>query len=297
MDLQHLRYYVEIVKSKSFTKAAENLVVTQPMLTRVIKQLEDELGVKLIERTSKYFCTTDVGEVLYQQASELLHRFMDIYHNIDDIKSASSGEVRLSTPGVLLDMYFPKLLKNFYQINPQINISIVEEGSKLTVESVMNESADLGFVMVPVSHMSNLICDIIIQSECKLVVSKYHPLSQRESVQIKELEYERFITFSDTSTLHDSFINLCQTEGFTPRIAYKSLMPNFVFEMVSHQLCVAIQPIPIINRYLSPDLVAIPFNPKISWDIAVIRKKERYQSYASSQLLAFVVEYFHTLEL
>ena len=77
MELHHLRYFVEIARNKSFTRAAEQLYITQPMLTRVIKQLEEELDAKLIERTSKSFRLTDVGEAFYLQAQDLLLRYND----------------------------------------------------------------------------------------------------------------------------------------------------------------------------------------------------------------------------
>ena len=128
MDIQQLRYFVEIARNKSFTRAAEQLYITQPMLTRVIKQLEQELNAKLIERTSKSFRLTDVGEALYLQAQDLLVRYSDLYRTINDVKSIQSGEVRLSTPGVLLDMYFAPLLVQFRKKFPGIDINILEEG-------------------------------------------------------------------------------------------------------------------------------------------------------------------------
>lgn len=296
MDLQHLRYYNEIVKCKSFTKAATQLGITQPMLTRVIKNLEEELDVKLIERTSKYFNLTDAGEVFYQQSLDFLLRFNDIYRSIDDVKSSNSGEVRFSTPGVILDMYFPILLKQFHSTYPNINISIVEEGSKLTAQSVLSDTADLGMVMLPVANQNQFHTTIVISSVCQVVLSKKHPLAKRQWIQMRELQDDRFITFSDTATLHDAFISICEKEGFAPRIAYKSLMPSFIFEMVSHNLCSAILPLPIIERYITGDLVTVPLRPSFEWKIAVISKKERYQSYASRKLLSFMCEYFQVEE-
>ena len=148
MEIHHLRYFVEIARNKSFTRAAEQLYITQPMLTRVIKQLEEELDAKLIERTSKSFRLTDVGEAFYLQAQDLLLRYNDLYRTIDDVRSVRSGEVRLSTPGVLLDMYFAPLLAQFRNKFPGIDINIVEEGSKLVVKAVLSNQADLGMVML-----------------------------------------------------------------------------------------------------------------------------------------------------
>jgi len=295
LDIQHLKYFAEVVANKNFTRAAEKLMVTQPMLTRVIKQMEEELGVKLIERTSKSFEMTDVGEMFYHQTVEFLERYHDLYRSVNDMKSMQKGEILLSTPGVLLDIYFSNLLKQFHDKYPNINISIVEEGSKLTAQTVLYDKADLGLVMLPVKSCHRLQKFVITRSVCQLLVSRNHPFAGRDEVHASELKQERIITFSETATLHDAFISYCEREGFEPNLAYKSLMPNFIVEMISHDLCIGVLPLPIINRYMNNDLVTVPLTPIFPWDIAVIHKKNRYQSFATEQMIRFIKDYFNSL--
>ena len=115
MDIQHLKYFVEVVRQESFTRAAAQLFVTQPMLTLSIKQLEESLNVLLIERTSKSFHLTDAGRILYERAQEFLMQYEAIFQTMADVRSVKTGEVRLSIPGVLLDMYFPELFASFHR--------------------------------------------------------------------------------------------------------------------------------------------------------------------------------------
>lgn len=292
MDIQHLKYFVQVIKDQSFTKAAEKLVVTQPMLSRVISQLEKELDVKLIERTSKHFKTTDAGEILYQQALKVLQSHSDIYHYINDMKSAKSGEVSISIPGVLLDVYFPPLLFEFHQKHPHVKLNIIEEGSKLTGQSVLSDQVDLGFVMLPVRNASKLTSRIITTSICHVLVNKDHHFAQRSTpIHTSELVNERIITFSKTATLHDAFIRHCEQEGFEPNIVYKTLMPNFIFDMVHLGLCIGILPYPVVKRFIFEGLLSIVLEPKIIWEIAVINKKDNYLSFAARKFLAFVEEY------
>ena len=98
-DIQHLKYFVEVVRQESFTRAAAQLFVTQPMLTRSIKQLEESLNVLLIERTSKSFHLTDAGRILYERAQEFLMQYEAIFQTMADVRSVKTGEVRLSIPG------------------------------------------------------------------------------------------------------------------------------------------------------------------------------------------------------
>lgn len=295
MDLQHLRYFVEIVNNRSFTKSAERLMVTQPMLTRIVKQLEEELDSELIERTSKMFHVTDAGMVLYEHATDLLQRHQNLYRHMADIKDAKAGQVRLSIPGVILDAYFPDLLRRFHSLHPAIEISIIEEGSKRTVQSVLANDVDLGMVMLPIKKHPALTVTKVWESACQWVVPKTHVLAGSEAVELKELKDERFITFSDTATLHDFFIANCEKEGFTPHIIYKSLMPGFVFDMVSYGLCTAIMPTPVIRKYMRADTAAVSLSTEIPWNIALITNCGRYQSHAAKRLSDYISSYFQQL--
>ena len=262
MDIQHLKYFVEVVRQESFTRAAAQLFVTQPMLTRSIKQLEESLNVLLIEA---------------------------------DVRSVKTGEVRLSIPGVLLDMYFPELFASFHRQYPGIDISLVEEGSKLTAASVGLGKADLGLVMLPVEEPSRFESHLLVSDVCQLVVSREHPFAQMPGVHIRELRGETILTFSETATLHDTFIQMCGEQGFAPRIAYKSLMPGFSFKMVAMQQCIALLPLPLILHGMCDKLVTVPLEPRIVWDIAIIRRRQGYHSFAAAQLFDHIRAHFSTL--
>ncbi len=171
----------------------------------------------------------------------------------------------------------------------------MQEGSKLTVASVLSGESDIILVMLPVSHLSHFNVTPLVKDVCKLVVPKDHPFSQYAYIPLMKLHNEPIITFSDTSTLHDQFISVCEREGFSPKIAYKSLMPNFIFDMVSLGLCTAVLPTPIIQRYVTDAFAVIPLEPTIIWDIAVITKKDHYPTFAARKLLKHIETNFTSM--
>ena len=79
MDIQHIKYFLAVAECKSFSRAAEKLYVTQPILSRCIRNLEEELGSSLIIRSSRFFTLTDTGKVLYQYGVQLVEQYQDIY--------------------------------------------------------------------------------------------------------------------------------------------------------------------------------------------------------------------------
>ncbi len=127
------------------------------------------------------------------------------------------------------------------------------------------------------------------------MVNRSHPFAQMSSVHIFELKGETILTFSETATLHDAFISMCGEEGFAPHIAYKSLMPGFSFKMVAMQQCIALLPLPLILHHMCPELVTVPLEPRLQWDIAIIRRKQGYHSFAASQLFEQICSHFGKL--
>jgi len=296
MDIQALICFAEVAKRGNYTRAAETLYLSQPQCTRIIKNLERELDIKLINRTSKAFSLTDAGIAFYHEAEKLIQSYNDIFRIVEDVRDCNIGEVRFSSPGVLLDMYFPTVLNQFSEKYPEITFNIKEEGSKLTAMSVLNNEAELGMVMLPIQSSSQFVIKTVIQDVCKLVVRKDHPFAGRNTVNIKELIDERIITFGDTTTLHDSFINMCEIEGFMPNITYKSMMPNFIFDMVSLGKCIAVLPYPLIQHCITENMATVLLEPIFYWDIALIHKKDRYQSFAARKVLDFMYDYFEKLQ-
>lgn len=292
MDIQHIKYFLAVVESESFSRAAEKLYVTQPILSRCIHNLEQELGGPLIIRSSRSFSLTDTGMVLYDYGRKLVEQHQDIYRRIQDIQSSDVGEVRIVCPGVLLDMYFPKLITQYQKDYPKIRITIHERESRPTASIVLNGEADLGLVMLPVENQVDLNVYPIITDEVQVVVPETHPFAKREFIPIEDLRDVSIITYNSNATLHNTFIQMCQDHGFLPNLACQSLMPNFILDTISYGRCVGVIPAPMCKQFQSEGLVAVPIEPRFPWVIALITKKDHYLSHAAQSFLLFAQKHF-----
>ena len=128
------------------------------------------------------------------------------------------------------------------------------------------------------------------------MVSRKHPFAQMPSVPLKELKGEPILTYSETATLHDTFIRMCGEQGFVPRLAYKSLMTRFSMKMVAMEQCIAVLPRPLVLANLCKELVTVPLEPAISWEIAIIRRREGYHGFAATRLFDHICDYFAALD-
>ena len=291
MDIQHIKYFLEVAKYKSFSKAAEHLFVTQPILTRCIKNMEKELEQPLIIRSTKSFALTDAGETLVVYGTQVVEQYEDIYRRLQDIKKSQTGEIHISSPGVLLDMYFPKLVTEYRAKYPGIKISISERGSRLIAKDVLEGKVDIGLVMLPIEEAYQLNVIPLIRDEVCVLVRKDHAFAKKEYVHIKQLQGVEIITYNKNNTLYNTFVDMCKEQGFVPDITYQSMMPNFVMDVISYGNCVGIVPAPMLEQFPNEELVSIPIRPHFPWEIAMITKKERYLPNAANSFLEFVQEH------
>lgn len=290
MDIQQIRYFLEVAKHKSFSKAAEKLFVTQPVLTRCVKGLEQELGVFLILRSTKTFALTDAGETLVRYGTNLLQQHQDIYRRIQDVSDAQVGEILISCPGTLLDLYFPKLMNQYRKDHPGIHISVRERGSMDVEQDILDGVADIGVVMLPLKREDALHIYPVVQDEIQVVVRRGHPLENLPEVHISQLKGLDIITYDTTTTLNNMFCTLCRENGFAPSLAFQSMMPGFILDTIASSDCVGVLPAPLTKRAGRDDLVGIPLRPFLPWNIAVITKKDRYLSSAAAHFLGFCQE-------
>lgn len=291
MELQHIRYFVAVAQQRSFSKAAQQLFVTQPILTRCIKQLEQELGVALILRSTRTFELTDAGQELLQRGTELLQQHGDLYRRIGDVAAAQAGRVHISCPGVILDVYFPPLVTAFRQRYPGVRIEVRESGSREVVRDVRDGQADLGLVMLPLEESEGLTVHPLLCDEVRLAVPRGHRFERQGTVDIADLRDCEIITYNQSATLYHTFLQMCREEGFVPNIAYQSMMPSFILDTISYGHCVGVLPAPMLRRFAREDICSLPLSRPFAWDIAVITKQQRYLSHAAREFLSFATAF------
>lgn len=293
MDISHIRYFLAVAEEESFSRAAEKLFVTQPILTRCIKNLEQELGTTLITRTTKTFALTEAGKVLQQAGRKLLQQHEDIYRQMADIRSGAGGEVQISSPGVLLNMYFTELVLQCRDRYPGVRINISEVGSHTAARDVRSGAADIGFVMLPLEDTEDLNVYPIVKDQIKVVCRKDHPFANQKGLSVLELKQANIVTHNSSTTLHELFLRMCAQNGFSPNIVCQSQMPNFIFDMIGKNTdVVGILPGPMLHLEQARDLTGIPLKPEFPWQIAMITSKGRYLSNAAARFLDFSLEFF-----
>lgn len=287
MDLRQLQYFSEVARHLSFTKAASTLHVTQPSLSKTVKQLENELGVSLFYRSSKKLELTDAGRAVLANTMQVLESFENLTSELSDIMELKKGEIRIGMPPIVGAAFFPKLISKFKEEYPGIHITLTEVGSKLIKEGVEDGSLDIGVICnVPIHHDSFEIIELT-KDPLLVIVHKDNPLATSDSVCLKDLSEESFIMYRHDFSLHDRIQEEFLKKDFVPNLVCESSQRDFMVEMVRVKFGIALLPSKIALTINQPEIKAVKLDDCfIPLELGVIWKKHKYQPFAVKEFVA-----------
>lgn len=292
MDLRHLQAIVEIVRHNSFTRAAEALHVTQPTISKMIKNLENELRIEIFARDGKHVKLTDAGEAIVRHAGPILQSFDNLVTEINDLTYLNKGSIRIGLPPMAGSSFFPPVIKSFQERYPGISIRMVEDGARRIEEGIADGSLDVGVVLLPVDEVA-FESFPIVEDRLKVILHPSHPLAERSRIELAELEGEPFILFNNDFALHERIVRECRAIGFEPRIACESSQWDFIGELAAAGLGVAMLPETICRAIPPSKARTVPLvNPIIPWQLVMAWKRDGYISLAAREWIRFTRDVF-----
>lgn len=295
LDIKHLQYFLEVAKYKSFSRAADQLFITQPTISKMIKNLEEELGIILFKRSRKQLILTDAGKVILEQAKQIDQAFHNLGTQIDQLSGLQRGHIRIGLPPIFDAKRLLKIIGLFHEQHPGITFQLVENGSKKIEEAVETNLLDLGVVVLPTNN-ETFDYFPFIEEDLKLIIPTSHRFAYREQVELEELAEESFILFNKDFVLNDRILLSCNNAGFHPTVISESTQQVFIEQMVANKLGIALLP-ESVCRHLPKNIRSIEvINPKIRWKLAVIWRKNQYLSFAAKEWLRFTKHHLHMEE-
>lgn len=278
MDIRSLRYFVEVVQLNGFSRAAENLFVTQPAISRSIKKLEDELGYHLLKREVDGVRLTDEGQILLVHAKQILSQFSSMKKALQERAGPLSGVLPVGLPPVIASTYFADIIMAFSQRYPQVELKILELGTRKMHDAMLNGEVETAAVMLPFDD-ERFELHPFSTDQLMLLVSKRHPLAIRECVRFSELIDEPFIFFSDDFLINELVVSACGIYGKKPTITGRSGHLDLVTAMVRAGVGVTLLPKSMWYTTNSGGLAIIPvIEPTLSYEIALATLKNHQQS-------------------
>lgn len=228
MDLRHLRYFLCVAEEMHFGRAAMRLGITQPPLSQQIRALEEELGVKLFERTSRRVYLTEAGKQFEPEARLTLQQAERAMQKARLAQRGELGHLGFGFPAS--GPFVPRVADALYEFRrayPEVELTLEEAGGSQLIELIRSGKLDLGLIrgfdrpILP----DGMECACLQEEHMLLVLRAEHPLAQAEAdPEIADLAGQPLVLYNQASGagINEQFIALCQQAGFTPHVAYRA---------------------------------------------------------------------------
>ncbi|MGV9576202.1 LysR family transcriptional regulator [Streptomyces sp. NPDC003509] len=276
MHFQQLAYFVAVAEARHFTRAAEEVHVSQPSLSQQIKALENELGAELFSRARGNIALTDAGEALLPLARRILADADTARHEVQELVQLRRGRVRLgATPSVCTGL-LPDVLRAFHGAHPGIQLLIEEGGSHDLVRQLARGALDLALLVLPLPAASPALTTVELLHEDLVVVSPAgRPAPGRKgSVHVADLENEPLVMFRHGYDLRELTVAACRAEGFEPSFTVEGGEMDAVLGFVRAGLGIAVVPHMVAVR-AGQDLRTTPLaSPGLRRTIALAHRSD-----------------------
>lgn len=254
MELRHLRYFLTLAKELSFTKASEKLFISQPPLSRQIKELEQELKVQLLNRNNKKVELTEAGKFYEKEISQLFKSLERINLTTQKIGQNVSGEFRIAYISSTFSGHITKLVQFLSGKYPYVNFRLYEVPTVEQVVGLERGKIDLGIIRAPL-HSPDIETKLWFRDSFSLVYNKSKVTISSEK-NIVKLKDETFVFFNKEYApfYYDTLIEICAKYGFVPKIVHESNNISSIIQLVKNGLGISIVPTNILKSHNYPEL-------------------------------------------
>ncbi|WP_293762242.1 LysR family transcriptional regulator [uncultured Aquitalea sp.] len=296
MDAKALRYFVEVVKQQSFTRAAEALFVTQPTISKMVKQLEEELGMPLVLREGRGFRLTDAGKVTYERGLDVLSAMSQLKHELADLAGLGKGELVVGLPPMVGVAFFAPVVGAFRQRYPGIELKMVEDGALAIENSIRGGELEIGVAVLPVDNSIFQQFAVVRDPLC-LVAPAGSRWQGKSAITLPDIADESFVLYPEDFTLSSRIHHAFREMGKPLNVVGRSAHWDFIVELVTARLGVTLLPRSVVGRLDRELYDVIPVsNPWLIWHLALIWQKDGYLSHAARAWLAVTRDVLGGLE-
>lgn len=278
MDIKQLKYFLQVCKHKSFSKAAKEIYITQQGLSKAISNLEEELQYPLFYNTTKGIRITKYGEYLREQSEHIVQEFDLILEGLNKMANINEGTLRVCFSFGVLNALSPDIIPGFCEAYPNIELVVKTYPDSICEEVVMNENVDLALSIGPINKKNFHSTIIKTQYPC-ILVNEENPLSKKTTVDFSDLKDEKLIILNEKFHFYHNFLNKCKESGFEPNIVFTTSEVITVHKLSHLNKGTGVSVDFITNDISYPNVYPIPFkDPSFVWEICLITKKDRFMS-------------------
>jgi DNA-binding transcriptional LysR family regulator len=244
LELRQLRYFVAVAEELHFRRAAARLHISQPPISQQIRQLEQELGCRLLQRTRRRVELTAAGEAFMRDARALLHELDGAVETARRIDAGHSGRLRVSFVGSALLSIVPIAVQRFRAARPDVEIVLRERSTVDQLRAVTDGLTDIGLIRPPIEAVGRLSTELVLREPTVAALPVDHPLAELRRIPMRRLGAEPLVLFprSQAPGFHDLLISSLAAAGTHPRVVQYAPEMVTIIGLVAAGLGVSLAP-------------------------------------------------------
>jgi LysR family transcriptional regulator, transcription activator of glutamate synthase operon len=286
MDLRQLRYLVALAEERNFTRAATREHIAQPALSQQIRRLEEELGLALVERTTRRVEMTEAGRLLVGRSRRLLADFEAAQTEMLGLRGMRTGHLTIGAMHTMGPIDLSLAIAVFHKRHPGVELTVREHSSEEMAEMLRVDELDLAFLSVTERIESHALgLEQLVSEELVVLLPRDHALGKRRRLRMSELAGEQFISFREGARLRELLVSAGRTAGFEPSVKLESNESQRVRRLVARGLGVAILPRSDAEGPGADAAVAALHEPSLTRDITLAWRAERHHAPAAAEFL------------
>ena len=271
MELRHLRYFVAVAESLNFTKAAAKLHLAQPSLTRQVHNLEEEIGVRLLNRSKSQVALTEEGRSFLVDARHVLALATESVQAVQRLSRGETGQLNIAYSSNFNFELLPETLGAFRQAFPHVALNLFDMTPAEQFRALEARKIDLGFVgLRPPASTRDLQWESIARHRTVVVLPEKHPLARKRRINLRELKTVFFVGMSEKTHpgFRDWLCETCQPAGFTPKILQDAELEPALMTFVAEGLGVTLAR-EHIHKLPHPGVAFRPLAPPVKADYCI----------------------------
>jgi DNA-binding transcriptional LysR family regulator len=287
MQMRHLECFLAVAEELHFTRAAQRLHLSQPPLSRHIKELEEELGVTLFRRNRRHVALTDAGKAYEQRVHSILSQLERAREEAQRVHRGETGTLTIGFVGALTYEFLPGILRRYRKRMPDVHLTLRDMVPAEQIEALAADRIDVGFAgILPDDCGPEIAHRVLRRDRMVAALPEGHPLAKRGAVALEKLADEPWVLIErKISPTYDRFIRrLCADAGFSARSDYEAARAQAMLGLVAAGMGVTIVP-ETIARLQSPGVVFRPLRQRLIYEHVVI-----WRAGATSSMVAAFLE-------
>ncbi len=286
MNINHLRYFQEVCRQGSITKASEACHISQPSITAAINGLETEFDCKLFSRVNNRLKLTNKGKIFQSLTNQFLRDFANYYEKASDLTKGKDTILRVGVPSIMGIFFFQKLLPEFYQKYPDIGLKISEIATIDGVQMLSNAQIDLLLGITDGTCYNNCNSEKLFSTALQLAIKKDHPMAAKKKITPKMLASLPLVIMSKGSYHYKSILSTFNDINLNI-IMHSSQLSTIQYMICNHDCATIIYEDIFAD---DPNICYIPLERPIPAHIHVFWQKNSYLSSAIKSFITYITQ-------